>query len=73
MRFPRERVTIAEVQATDPMVLDKIFEFYDFSAGEYFFIKEQPDREWVVEAEDSPDDLNAIYDGGKVIAFYKEC
>ncbi|CAH1053997.1 hypothetical protein [Paenibacillus pseudetheri] len=74
MRLPRDRVSISEVLATDSAILDKLFEFYDYSAGEYFFIKDQPDKEWIIEAEDREgDNFNAIYDGGKVIDYYKNC
>ncbi|WP_342479533.1 hypothetical protein [Paenibacillus sp. FSL F4-0097] len=73
MRLPRERVSIAEVQATDSAILDKLFEFYDFSAGEYFFIKDQPDKAYVIEAEERDNNLNVVYDGGKVIDYYDNC
>lgn len=73
MRLPRERVSIAEVQATDSAILDKLFEFYDFSTGEYFFIKEQPDKEWVIESEFRGENLNVAYDGGKVIDYHENC
>lgn len=70
MRLPRERVSISEVQATDSAVLEKIFEFYDISVGEHFFIKDRPDKEWVIEALDGEDSLIATYDGGKTIEHY---
>lgn len=73
MELPRERVTIAEVQATDSAVLEKIFEFYDFSVGEHFFIKDQPDKEWIIEAIDTADRTIVIYDGGKTIEHCGNC
>lgn len=73
MRFPRERVSIAEVRAVDTAVLDKLFEFYDFEVGEYFFIKGQPDKEWVVEEERRLEDLNVVYGGDQVVNYYDEC
>jgi hypothetical protein len=73
LRLPRERVSIAEVQATDSAILDKLFEFYDFSTGEYFFIKDQPDKAYVIEAEERDNNLNVVYDAGKVIDYYDNC
>jgi len=48
MRVPRDRVSIAEVLSTDPALVDKIIEFHDASVGEFFYLKDSPDKAYLI-------------------------
>lgn len=65
MKKQRERVSIAEVLATDPATLKKMMEFYESSLGEYIFFKDQPDKEWFVDEKIIDEVSYYTYDGGK--------
>ncbi|WP_438491039.1 hypothetical protein [Paenibacillus sp. IHBB 3054] len=65
MKFQRERVSIAEVQAADPATIYKMMEFYESSVGDHFFFIDRPDKVWVVEAEFADNPSIYTYDGGK--------
>ncbi|WP_336775113.1 hypothetical protein [Paenibacillus sp. MMO-58] len=44
MKAPRDRISIEEVLSTEPELIEKITEFHDASAGEFFFMKDAPDK-----------------------------
>lgn len=74
LKLPRDRVSINEVMETDPGLLEKILEFYDVSPGEVFFIKDNPDKMYLIDdVLSSNDDVIAVFDRDKQIGFHKNC
>lgn len=74
MKLPRDRVSIQEVLDTDPDLLEKILEFYDVSPGEVFFIKENPEKIYLIDnLLPCDDDVIAVFNRDKQIKFHKNC
>ncbi|WP_138751868.1 hypothetical protein [Paenibacillus sinopodophylli] len=74
MRAPRDKVSIAEVLATDPDTLEEIIKFHDASVGEFFFLKDEPNQVHLIVEEvfDEVDREHRVRnERGEVIDYYE--
>ncbi|OUS70288.1 hypothetical protein B1748_29060 [Paenibacillus sp. MY03] len=75
MRTPRDRVFVTEVLSTDPEIIEKVIEFHDASAGEFFFLKDNPEKVHLLVEEfydEEKKDWMVKNEHGEVIDYYKD-
>lgn len=69
----RDRLTVAEVLATDPTAWEKVSWDVDVSPGDIFFYKDEPDKVYIAERLYQDEDIHVYgYDNGKRIDYDRD-
>jgi hypothetical protein len=74
MKVTRDRVSIQEILESEQEVLNMLYEFDDVWPGNFFFLVDQPDKEYFCEDKGYDKERNEhyiVYDGGKQITWNK--